>query len=51
MYYWINGSTFVGPEVDNQKYPDVKPETWDDYFGSHTLEELQNAFSALSSRQ
>ncbi|KAH6700572.1 hypothetical protein BKA61DRAFT_495787 [Leptodontidium sp. MPI-SDFR-AT-0119] len=46
-YYWLNGSTFVGPQVDNQKYPDVKAETWEDYMGRHTLEELQNAFMAL----
>ncbi|KAE8336271.1 hypothetical protein BDV24DRAFT_155310 [Aspergillus arachidicola] len=24
-YYWVNGQTFVGPELDNDRYPQVKP--------------------------
>ncbi|GLI79022.1 hypothetical protein PoHVEF18_007344 [Penicillium ochrochloron] len=28
-YYWINGQTLVGTELDNSKYPEVKPVDWE----------------------
>ncbi|KAJ3955615.1 hypothetical protein N0V92_007857 [Colletotrichum tropicale] len=46
MYYWINGRTFVGPDVQNEKYPNVKPVTWEDFMKAHKLEELSGVFSA-----
>jgi hypothetical protein len=46
-YYWLNGSTFVGPEVDNARYPEVKPVTWEEFLQAHPLEQLTGAYSAL----
>ncbi len=46
-YYWLNGETFVGPETDNARYPEVKPVTWEEFFQAHPLEELTKAYSAL----
>lgn len=46
-YYWLNGQTYVGPELDNAKYPEVKPVTWEDYMAAHTLEELTKGYSQL----
>jgi len=51
MYYWINGRTFVGPDVDNAKYPAIKPETWEDYMRKRSPQELAGSFFALASRQ
>ncbi|KAI8304025.1 hypothetical protein K4K61_006534 [Colletotrichum sp. SAR11_59] len=45
MYYWINGRTFVGPDVQNEKYQNVKPVTWEDFMKAHKLEELSGVFS------
>lgn len=30
-YYMISGKTMVGPELDNKRYPKVKPVTWEDF--------------------
>ena len=46
-YYWLNGQTYVGADLDNAKYPEVKPVTWEDYMAAHTLEELPKAYSQL----
>ncbi|KAL1640201.1 hypothetical protein SLS58_007152 [Diplodia intermedia] len=43
MYYWINGQTYVGPEVDNAKYPEIKSVTWEDFMRSHALQQLPAA--------
>ncbi|KAF7515008.1 hypothetical protein G7054_g14817 [Neopestalotiopsis clavispora] len=48
MYYWINGQTFVGPETDNAKYPQVKPETWEDFLKNRSLEQLPYAYFSLA---
>lgn len=34
------GQTCVGPSLDNQKYPTVKPTTWEDYIKERTIAEL-----------
>ncbi|KAJ5329898.1 nmrA-like family protein [Penicillium brevicompactum] len=47
-YYWINGQTFVGPEVDNAKYPEVKPVSWEDYMKQWSLEQLPTSYFALN---
>lgn len=31
VYYMISGKTLVGPKLDNDKYPSVKPFTWEDF--------------------
>ncbi|KAK4947717.1 hypothetical protein LTR66_014176, partial [Elasticomyces elasticus] len=47
-YYWINGQTFVGPELDNAKYPEVKPVSWEDYMKQWSLEQLPTSYFALN---
>ncbi|KNG90451.1 NmrA-like family protein [Aspergillus nomiae NRRL 13137] len=47
-YYWINGQTFVGPELDNDRYPQVKPVSWEDYMKQWPLEQLSSSYFALN---
>lgn len=47
-YFWLNGRTFVGPDTDNANYPEVKPETWEDFLSKRKLEELTHAYFALA---
>ncbi|PLB50922.1 NmrA-like family protein [Aspergillus steynii IBT 23096] len=47
-YYWVNGQTFVGPELDNEKYPEVKPVSWEDYMKQWPLEQLPTSYFALN---
>lgn len=30
-YYWINGQMLVGSELDNARYPEVKPVDYEGY--------------------
>ncbi|GKT55755.1 NmrA-like family protein [Colletotrichum tofieldiae] len=48
MYYWINGQTFVGPEVDDAKYPDAEPVTWKDFMKTRSIQELAAAYFSLA---
>lgn len=48
MYYWINGQTYVGPETDNNKYPQVKAIGWEDYMRAHPLEEVSDVYGKLA---
>ncbi|OJJ97432.1 hypothetical protein ASPACDRAFT_32510 [Aspergillus aculeatus ATCC 16872] len=47
-YYWVNGQTFVGPETDNAKYPDVKPVDWEGFLRQWPLQQLPTAYFALN---
>lgn len=47
-YYWVNGQTFVGPELENDKYPQVKPVSWEEYMGQWPLEQLSSSYYALN---
>lgn len=47
-YFWLNGQTFVGPDTDNANYPEVKPETWEDFLSKRKLEDLAHAYFALA---
>ncbi|OGM42488.1 NmrA-like family protein [Aspergillus bombycis] len=47
-YYWINGQTFVGPQLDNDKYPQVKPVSWEEYMRQWPLEQLPSSYFALN---
>ncbi|KAI1472667.1 nmrA-like family protein [Daldinia caldariorum] len=49
QYYMINGQTFLGPENDNGKYPQVKPVTWEDYLRSVPKDQLLSAISNVGS--
>ncbi|EEU33939.1 uncharacterized protein NECHADRAFT_55821 [Fusarium vanettenii 77-13-4] len=48
MYYWLNGQTFVGPVTDNERYPEVKPETWEEFLKKRGLDELPQAYFSLA---
>ncbi|CAG7933954.1 unnamed protein product [Penicillium olsonii] len=47
-YYWINGQTLVGTDLDNEKYTAVKPVSWEDFMAQCPLQALPAAFFALS---
>ncbi|KAJ5453561.1 uncharacterized protein N7458_004517 [Penicillium daleae] len=47
-YYWINGQTFVGTDLDNSHYPEVKPVDWETFMAQWPLEQLPTAFFALN---
>ncbi|KAB8200611.1 NmrA-like family protein [Aspergillus parasiticus] len=47
-YYWVNGQTFVGPELDNDRYPQVKPVNWEEYMRQWPLEQLSSSYFALN---
>lgn len=42
-YYMIKDLCDCGPQLDNDKYPQVKPVTWEDYLRSVPLEQLPGA--------
>ncbi|KAI2462791.1 nmrA-like family protein [Annulohypoxylon bovei var. microspora] len=44
-YYMINGQTLIGPQLDNGKYPQVKPVNWEDYFRIVPKDQLAVAMS------
>ncbi|PLB54792.1 NAD(P)-binding protein [Aspergillus steynii IBT 23096] len=47
-YYWVNGQTFVGPELDNARYPDVKAATWEDFMAAWPREQVGTSYFALN---
>ncbi|GKZ36205.1 hypothetical protein AbraIFM66950_007201 [Aspergillus brasiliensis] len=46
-YYWVNGQTFVGPELDNARYPDVKAVDWEGFMKSWSKEQIGTSYFAL----
>ncbi|KAI6083684.1 nmrA-like family protein, partial [Hypoxylon rubiginosum] len=44
-YYMANGQTLLGPELDNDKYPQVKPTSWEDTFRATPRERLYETYS------
>ena len=47
-YYWVNGQTFVGPALDNARYPDVKAVNWEEFMASLPREQIATSFFALN---
>ncbi|KAI0830392.1 nmrA-like family protein [Hypoxylon sp. FL0890] len=45
QYYMINGQTLLGPELDNDKYPQVKPVSWEDFMKAVPRDQLPSAYS------
>jgi hypothetical protein len=33
----ISGKTMVGPKLDNERYPEIKPVTWEDFIKDVSL--------------
>lgn len=50
QYYCINGQTHISNDLDNARYPDVKPQTFQDFLNTHALEELPTAMVDLAKR-
>ncbi|KAK6531189.1 hypothetical protein TWF281_008014 [Arthrobotrys megalospora] len=44
QYYMVNGQTVIGPQYDNEKYPQVKPVTWEDFMKSVPQEQLAGTY-------
>ncbi|KAL4919601.1 hypothetical protein BDW62DRAFT_216761 [Aspergillus aurantiobrunneus] len=42
--YCTNGQTYLKPDLDNRKYPDVTPITFKKFLESHRLEDLSDAY-------
>ncbi|KAL4962482.1 nmrA-like family protein [Aspergillus stella-maris] len=47
-YYWINGQTLLGSELDNGRYPDVKAADWKGYVASWPKDQIATSFFALN---
>ncbi|GJP88483.1 hypothetical protein CBS115989_8528 [Aspergillus niger] len=47
-YYWINGQTFVGPELDNARYPDVQAVDWEGFMKCWSQEQIGTSYFALN---
>lgn len=48
-YFWLADKGLVGPKVDNAKYPQIKPETWEDFMRRTKLEDLHGVLFGLAS--
>lgn len=48
MYHGNNGQTFVGLDTGNDRYPKVKPETWEDFLRKRSVEEIRHAYFSLA---
>ncbi|KAH8596195.1 nmrA-like family protein [Bisporella sp. PMI_857] len=44
QYYALNGETNIGSELDNERYPQVKPVSWEDFMAGVPLEDLANTY-------
>ncbi|PQE31769.1 hypothetical protein CJF32_00001064 [Rutstroemia sp. NJR-2017a WRK4] len=44
QYYTVNEQIYVGPYLDNPRYPDVKPVSWEDFMSGIPLEQLPNVY-------
>ncbi|KAK6363484.1 hypothetical protein TWF730_000916 [Orbilia blumenaviensis] len=47
QYYMVNGQTLAGPQYDNERYPQVKPATWEDFFKIVPREELAGSYFSV----
>ncbi|KAK1149586.1 hypothetical protein N8T08_005135 [Aspergillus melleus] len=47
-YYWINGQTLLGTKLDNERYEEVRPVSWEGFMAQYPLETLPSAFFTLS---
>jgi hypothetical protein len=47
QYYALNGQTLLGPELDNAKYPQVKPVDWEAFMKATPLENLAGTYFAV----
>ncbi|OTB01929.1 hypothetical protein M426DRAFT_25241 [Hypoxylon sp. CI-4A] len=45
QYYMANGQTLLGPELHNEKYPQVKPVSWEDFMRATPKDQLPGAMS------
>ncbi|KAI2617743.1 nmrA-like family protein [Hypoxylon sp. NC1633] len=43
QYYMGNGQTLIGPAVENDKYPQVKPVSWEDFLRAVPQDKLPSA--------
>ncbi|KAI1208539.1 nmrA-like family protein [Annulohypoxylon truncatum] len=47
QYYMIEGTTDIGPELDNDRYPQVKPVSWEDYLRMVPKDQLPTAITKV----
>ncbi|KAF3926066.1 hypothetical protein ABW20_dc0109394 [Dactylellina cionopaga] len=44
QYYMSSGQVLAGPDYDNEKYPQVKPVTWEDFMKSVPQDQLAGSY-------
>jgi hypothetical protein len=47
----LNGRTQIAGALDNEKYPQIVPQTLEDFFKTHAVEELAGSMEALGRLQ
>ncbi|RAO69456.1 uncharacterized protein BHQ10_005468 [Talaromyces amestolkiae] len=50
QYYCQSGQTYLKKDLDNAKYPSVKPVTFEDFLHSHKLEDLADTYQNAGKR-
>jgi hypothetical protein len=48
-YYCSNGQTHLGRDLDNDKYPNIEPVTFEAFLGANKMEELWGARGKVGS--
>ncbi|RAH63878.1 NAD(P)-binding protein [Aspergillus aculeatinus CBS 121060] len=49
QYYCTNGQTYLKPELDNSRYPSVKPMTFRQFLQSHSIDSLSDSYQNAGS--
>ncbi|KAI0176529.1 nmrA-like family protein [Hypoxylon sp. FL1284] len=49
-YYTVNGQTLMGPELDNDQYPQVKPMTFEEFFKATPREQISKAYAVVGEK-
>ncbi|KAF9889015.1 hypothetical protein FE257_007992 [Aspergillus nanangensis] len=49
QYYCINGQTYLKPQLDNSRYPQVKPVTFKKFMEAHQMDQLGDTYQNAGS--
>jgi hypothetical protein len=47
QFHILNGRTHIAGALDNAKYPEIVPQTFEDFLNKHAVEELAGSMEAL----
>jgi hypothetical protein len=51
QFHILNGRTHIAGALDNAKYPEIVPQTFEDFLNKHAVEELAGSMEALGMLQ